>query len=82
MGPLGLKPVRRAWIEVSVALDLVMRGKFEVVKTGMKAVMAGLVQLGVGGVWALDYLLLMVMVGDLIDQVLQVIAVISSVLTK
>jgi hypothetical protein len=81
MGPWGLKP-GRAWIEVLVALDLVMRGKFEVVKTGMIVVMAGFVRLGVEGVWALDYLLLMVMAVDLIDQVLQVITVISSVLTK
>jgi hypothetical protein len=82
MVPWGLKPVRRAWIEVSVALGLVMRGKFEVVKTGMKVGMAVLARLGVEGVWALGFLLLMVMAVDLIDQVLQVITVISSVLTK
>jgi hypothetical protein len=49
MGPWGLKP-GRAWIEVLVALDLVMRGKFEVVETGTKVGTAGLVRLGVEGV--------------------------------
>jgi hypothetical protein len=44
-----LKPVQ-AWIEVSVALDPEKRGKFGVVETGMKVVMAALARLGVGGV--------------------------------
>ena len=67
----------QARFEVVVALGLVMRGMFGVVETGMTVVMAVLVFAAVGGVLALDYLLLMVMVGGLIDQVLLVITIIS-----